>query len=222
MELIEAIKARHSVRSYTDKIIEGETLTRLNQTIYECNRDGGLNIQLCLNEPKAFSGMMARYGKFKNVRNYVALVGRKDDAALQEKCGYYGEKIVLAAQQLGLHTCWVALTYSKSKSAVTVSPEQKLLMVISIGYGETGGTGHKVKPVDNLCQCSDPMPSWFSSGMEAVQLAPTAMNQQKFLFTLDGKKVKAAAGSGFYTKVDLGIVKYHFETGAGSADWEWA
>ena len=47
-------------------------------------------------------------------------------------------------------------------------------------------------------------------------LAPTAMNQQKFRFELraDGT-VKAACGSGFYTKLDLGIVKYHFEAASG-------
>lgn len=47
-------------------------------------------------------------------------------------------------------------------------------------------------------------------------LAPTAMNQQKFFLELqsDGS-VKATCGSGFYTKLDLGIVKYHFETVSG-------
>ena len=222
MDLTEAIKARHSVRSYTKQKIEGEILDRLNQAIADCNRDSGLNIQLCLNEPRAFSGMMARYGKFKNVHNYIALIGRKDDAALEEKCGYYGEKLALAAQQLGLNTCWVGLSYSKGKSAAKILPGQKLLLVISAGYGETEGIAHKTKPVEKLCQYNGTMPPWFRNGLEAVQLAPTAMNQQKFLFVPDGNKVKASAGFGFYTKVDLGIAKYHFEIGAGSAGWEWS
>jgi len=222
MHLSEAIKARHSVRSYTEQKIEGETLAQLNQTVGDCNRDSGLNIQLCLNEPLAFSGMMARYSKFKNVRNYVALIGKKDDAALEEKCGYYGEKIVLAAQQLGLNTCWVGISYNKGKSAAAVLPGQKLLLVISLGYGETGGVNHKVKPIEKLCKCNGPMPPWFRGGVEAAQLAPTAINQQKFFFVLDGNKVKASTRPGFYVKVDLGIAKYHFEIGAGSADWEWA
>ena len=47
-------------------------------------------------------------------------------------------------------------------------------------------------------------------------LAPTAMNQQKFLFELNGDKVSAkVSGFGFYTKIDLGIVKYHFEAATG-------
>jgi len=221
MELLEAMKNRHSVRSYTDRRIEGVTLEELHRTVDECNKDSGLNIQLCLNEPKAFDSMMARYGKFKNVKNYIALVGKKDDG-FDEKCGYYGEKIVLKAQQLGLNTCWVAMTYSKEKSAAVVKQGEKLLIVIAIGYGETSGVPHKSKPIEDLYRVNGDMPDWFRRGVEAARLAPTAMNQQKFLFERDGNKVKAKALSGFYSKIDLGIVKYHYETGVGKSDWKWA
>jgi len=220
MDLLEAIKSRHSVRSYTDKKIEGETLTQLRQTVDECNQKSGLSIQLCLNEPNAFTGMMARYGKFQNVKNYIALIGKKDNS-LEEKCGYYGETIVLKAQQLGLNTCWVAMTYSKGKSAAVVKPGEKLVIVIALGYGETAGVQHKLKAIEELSSVNSAAPEWFRAGVEAAQLAPTAMNQQKFRFELDGNLVKASAGSGFYTKVDLGIAKYHFEIGAGESGWTW-
>ena len=220
MDLLEAIKSRHSVRSYTDKKIEGETLTQLRQTVDECNQKSGLSIQLCLNEPNAFTGMMARYGKFQNVKNYIALIGKKDNS-LEEKCGYYGETIVLKAQQLGLNTCWVAMTYSKGKSAAVVKPGEKLVIVIALGYGETTGVQHKLKAIEELSRVNSAVPEWFRAGVEAAQLAPTAMNQQKFRFELDGNLVKASAGSGFYTKVDLGIAKYHFEIGAGESGWTW-
>jgi len=220
MDLLEAIKSRHSVRSYTDKKIEGETLTQLRQTIDECNQKSGLSIQLCLDEPNAFAGMMARSGKFQNVKNYVALIGKKDES-LEEKCGYYGEVIALKAQQLGLNTCWVALTYSKSKSTAVVKPGEKLVLVIALGYGNTTGVPHKLKAIEELSHINGSMPEWFRAGVEAAQLAPTAMNQQKFRFALDGNKVNASAGSGFYTKVDLGIARYHFEIGAGEGGWEW-
>ena len=58
-------------------------------------------------------------------------------------------------------------------------------------------------------------------GGEAALLAPTAMNQQKFFFTLAGERVLAKAGTGFYTRMDLGIVKYHFEIGAGEGEIRW-
>jgi len=214
MDLLEAIKARHSVRSYTDKKIEGETLDQLKKTIDECNSKSGLNIQLCLNEPEAFSNFMAKYGNFKNVKNYIALIGKKD-SQLEEKIGYYGEMIVLKAQQLGLNTCWVAMTYNKKECAAKVNAGEKLLMVLSLGYGENGGVIHKSKPIEKLSSVKVEMPDWFKKGMEAVQSAPTAMNQQKFIFELQDNTVKTNAGSGFYTKVDLGIAKYHFEIGSG-------
>ncbi|HAQ40098.1 MAG TPA: nitroreductase [Clostridiales bacterium] len=222
MDLLEAMKERHSVRRYTDKKIEGEVLDELRRTIDECNNDGGLNIQLCLNEPNAFAGAMAKYGKFNNVKNYIGLVGKKE-SSLEEKCGYYGERIVLKAQQLGLNTCWVALSFSKGKSKdfITIKPGEKLLMVIAVGYGETSGVSHKVKSIEELCRINAPVPEWFRQGMEGVQLAPTAMNQQKFKFELNGNKISASAGLGFYTKTDLGIAKYHFEIGAGESGWKW-
>ena len=46
------------------------------------------------------------------------------------------------------------------------------------------------------------------------------MNQQKFRLTYADGKVAAKAGMGFYT--DLGIVKYHFEVGAGKDNFKWA
>lgn len=126
MDIMEAVHARHSVRSYTDKPIEGETLEALEKTIDECNRESGLHIQLIRNEPMAFGGGLAHYGKFEGVKNYLALVGKKD-RQLDEKCGYYGEKIVLAAQMLGLNTCWVGLTFKKVPNASRLQTEKSLL-----------------------------------------------------------------------------------------------
>ena len=121
---------------------------------------------------------------------------------------------MLKAQALGLNTCWVAMTHGKSLA--NVGKGEKQVCLISLGYGETQGVEHKSKPMQALCRCAQPMPEWFEKGMTAAMLAPTAMNQQKFYFELraDGT-VKATCGSGFYTKLDLGIVKYHFEAASG-------
>ena len=59
------------------------------------------------------------------------------------------------------------------------------------------------------------MPGWFREGVEAAQLAPTAMNQQKFCFSLKDDEVTVTTKRGFYTKMDLGIVRYHFEAVTG-------
>ena len=220
MDIFEAMKNRHSVRRYTDRKIEGETLEALVQAQNTCNTEGNLNIQLCLEETAAFASGLMKYGAFRNVRNYIAIVG-PDDASLPEKGGYYGEKLVLRAQQLGLNTCWVAATFSKKSCTAKIASNEKLLMVIAIGYGENQGTPHKGRSLEKLCQYDGEMSPWFKSAMEAVSLAPTAINQQKFRFILRGNSVTALAGRGVHTETDLGIAKCHFELGAGDADWSW-
>lgn len=220
MELMQAMKNRHSVRSYEDRAIEGSTKADLISFIDMCNKESGLHMQLVLNESNAFDGFMAHYGKFSGVKNYIAIIGNKTDN-LEEKCGYYGEKVVLYAQTLGLNTCWVAMTYSKVKSAFQIDKGEKLCLVISIGYGKTQGVPHKSKQKESVMKVTNTPPAWFENGIDAALLAPTATNQQKFIFSLNGNRVSAKAGIGFYSKIDLGIVKYHFEVGAGTDNFSW-
>lgn len=149
MELIEAVKARHSVRKYTDRPIETGTAATLKAAIENINAQAGLNIQLVLEEPKAFSTGMWKYGQFSGVKNYFVMAGPKGREA-EEKLGYFGEQLVL--------------------------------------------------------------------------LAPTAVNQQKFKFILHpGNVVEARTSFSMtgYVNMDLGIVKYHFELGAGKENFTW-
>ncbi len=213
MEALELMKQRHSVRQYKPRTIEPEKRAALNDLCSELNQKAELSIQIVYDEPNCFDSFMAHYGKFSGVYNYIALIGKKSPK-LEETLGRCGEQLVLKAQELGLNTCWVAMTHGKSRAVV--GPGEKQVCLISLGYGETQGVAHKSKPMQALCRCAEPMPEWFEKGMTAAMLAPTAMNQQKFRFELraDGT-VKAACGSGFYTKLDLGIVKYHFEAASG-------
>ena len=214
MDLREALNARHSVRQYQEKEIDELTLDKLESFITEINLESGLHIQLVKNEPKAFSSTLAHYGNFSGVTNYIALVGKKSDT-LEEDCGYYGQKIVLYAQTLGLNTCWVALTYTKVPSAFKISQGEKIVIVISIGYGVDDGKTRSSKTPDDVSNIEPDSPQWFKDGVDAALLAPTAVNQQKFKLVLIDDKVKAKSGVGFNTKIDLGIVKYNFEVGSG-------
>lgn len=209
MDIMEIMQNRHSVRQYKDAAIEEDKREQINALIAEANAASGLAIQAFYDESKCFDSFMAHYGKFVNVKNYIAIVGSKAD---QEKAGYYGEKIVLKCQELGLNSCWVAMTHGKSQAVI--GKGQKLLIIISLGYGETQGVAHKSKPVEALCTADEDV-QWFHDGMQAVCLAPTAMNQQKFMFELKNGVVTAKSLGGFYSMIDLGIVKYHFEAASG-------
>ena len=196
MTLLEAIEARHSVRKYKDEPIPEDVLAVLRNKVWEINREAGLNIQLVTDEPKAFGGFKSTsgvlsYGAFANVKNYFVMAGKKGDE-LED-----GEKIA----------CF-----------------------ISLGYGQTQGKAHKSKAAREISNASDLTPKWFVKGVDAALLAPTAVNQQKFYIEYLGfrdfsKLPKVIARPLFsmvgYSKIDLGIVKYHFELGAGKENFEW-
>jgi nitroreductase len=227
MTIQEAIEARHSVRAYKDHPLADEVARRLEEEIAVVNQKGNLHVQLIRNEPKAFQGTMAKYGKFRNANNYIVMAGKKAED-LDERVGYYGEHLVLLAQTLGLNTCWVGLSYSKVPGTYVLDEGEKIACYIAIGYGETQGVGHKIKTVGQVSNASDATPSWFRKGVEAALLAPTAVNQQKFSFEYVGVKdghhqVRAKKGFSMmgYTQMDLGIVKYHFEIGADNTNFDW-
>ena len=227
MTLQEAIEARHSVRAYKNQPLAEDVVKVLEEKIKELNNAGQLHMQLILNEPKAFNGTLAKYGKFRNANNYIVMAGNKADD-LDERVGYYGEHLVLLAQTLGLNTCWVGLSYSKVPGTYVLDEGEKIACFISIGYGETQGVSHKIKTVEQVSNATDITPSWFRKGVEAALLAPTAVNQQKFSFEYVGKndnrhQIKAKKGFSMigYAQMDLGIAKYHFEVGAGKENFDW-
>ena len=227
MTIQEAIEVRHSVRAYKDQPLSEEIVKVLEDEIVKLNHEGQLHIQLICNEPKAFQGTMAKYGKFRNANNYLVMAGKRAED-LDERVGYYGEHLVLLAQTFGLNTCWVGLSYSKVPGTYVLDEGEKIACYIAIGYGETQGVGHKIKTVEQVSNASDITPSWFKKGVEAALLAPTAVNQQKFSFEYVGMnnnrhQVQAKKGISMigYTQMDLGIAKYHFEIGADKANFDW-
>lgn len=223
MEILEAIKERHSVRQFVDKPVEQFVVDRINEEIKLCNSEGNLDFQLVVNEPKAFAGGFMSYGKFSGVNNYIALIAPKE---AKEKVGYYGERLVLLAQSLGLNSCWVGLTYKKVPGVYNIAKGEKLHCVIALGYGKTQGVQHSVKDISAYVEnYSDNLPGWFVDGVRAAMLCPTAVNQQKFRFSLVGDRLVRAVSLFSmvgYTQIDLGIAKYHFEQAADRKNFDWA
>lgn len=212
MEIMKIIEARHSVRQYTEKEIEADKRKELDDLCSKINEQAGMNIQIIYDEPKCFNGMMAHYGKFSGVSDYIAVVGPKGQD-LDEKAGYYGEILVLKAQELGLNTCWVAMTHGKSRAVI--GKGQKQAIIIALGYGQTQGQAHNSKDISALAKITEESPEWYKNGVKAAILAPTAVNQQKFWIEQDGEEAKITTKGGMMTQLDLGIVKYNFEAASG-------
>lgn len=227
MTLLEAIQARHSVRRYRPVPVSEEIVAELMQAVRQANAEGHLHIQLVTGEPKAFSGPMA-YGKFSGVSTYLVMAGRKAED-LDRRIGYYGEKLVLLAQQLGLNSCWAGVSYRRIAGTYTLEKDEKIACYIALGYGESQGIQHKSKSITELSNVSDSTPGWFREGVEAAMLAPTAINQQKFFIEYIGSTdaglplVSIRKGTSLvgYTQMDMGIARLHFEIGAGAQNFRW-
>ena len=211
---MELMRERHSVRQYLDKRIPAEIRAQLDAYAAELNAEGNLHMQLIYDEPECFNSRMAHYGRFENCSNYIAMIG-STAPDLEERCGWYGEKLVLKAQELGLNTCWTGV-FSRKNITAEVSEGERLVISIAIGYGREQGKPHKSKSAAQVSEVSGERPDWFDKGVEMALLAPTAVNQQKFVIKLgENESVDFIDKGGILSQVDLGIVRCHFEIGSG-------
>ena len=216
---LEAIAARHSVRHYRPEPLTAQHRAALLAEVDECNRLSGLHIQLVTDEPHCFHNWKT-YGSFSGVRHYLVMAGRKE-AGLDERVGYYGERLVIFMQQHGISSCWAGVSYRKVAGTFTLLPDEKVVCMIALGY-DAGRPPHKhgSRSVQQVSNADAATPAWFERGVQAALLAPTAVNQQKFYLAYrglgtDGRhRIEALRRFSWvgYTRVDLGIVKFHFET----------
>lgn len=222
MTNLEAIKHRHAVRHFDGKPITKQHQKMLNQLINKINKKAHLHLQLVINEPLAFSGKKAAICNFTGCVNYLAIVGPDNDD-LKEKAGYYGEQVVLEAIKLGIKSCWVAKTFDKIPGVYKVNKSEALALVVAFGYAGYEGKQHKSKSFERVVsnKTNKPIPTWFRKGVELALLAPTGINQQGFKFALLPNNCVRVKNLSFCKNVDLGIVKYHFELGAGNTKFKW-
>jgi len=233
-----AVERRRSRRKYRPEPIAAEAvseLQRLAASYTQEVKEAKARIELVLDNGAAFAGLTKSYGMFSGVQNYFALVSQKGDWAAEEKLGYYGELLVLHAELLGLGTCWVGGSFSRSSCPVPLGPNEWVGCTITVGYTANtdsrkerlirGFVHRKSKSLPELIgPDSEPdPPAWFIAGMEAVQKAPSASNRQGVLFSYhaDGTTghvtARAVDPTASFASYDLGIAKCHFQIGANSA-----
>ena len=229
-----AIDVRVSRRKYTAKEIEKSKVAALLDAIKTYNRKSGLHMQLVLKTGgSAFDGFKKSYGFFVGVKNYIALIGKRGDENRLEKEGWYGEKLVLEATDMGLSTCWVGTSYDKSSCNCNIAADEVLDCVIALGYSDKKHSlkerlmenmmkSRSRKTIEQLTDHEAELPDWFVRGMEAVQKAPTARNLQPFVFEWKNNAASVrACKDEERVMIDVGIAKLHFEIGAGGGSWTW-
>jgi len=218
--LYDSIWKRRSVRKYREKRIEKEKIDALKDSVSKLNDISGLTMEF-VEESDCLHPLMTMM--FRNVRSVISVKGRTNDPDLNEKCGYYGERIILEATALGLGTCWVAGIKKKNRS-LNVKDDETVVCAITVGYGaeEIPGSSsvpdaphRKTKSISEFLDGKTDVPEWVASAMKAVQFAPTAMNSQKTRFRYTDGVLAAEIPDGRLNMVDLGITKLHFELAAG-------
>lgn len=220
MTLSDAIFTRSSQRSFLPRPLSPAQRQQLGKAVSQCNRRAGLNVRLVCDRSEPFSGFSR--GPIKGVRDYLLFAGPADDPDLEEKCGYYGEEIILTAAAMGLSSCWVGGTYDRKRCLPLLEQGEELVCVAAIG----SPAGTRVRPLphrgpEELADGLEGAPAWFRAGVRAVQYAPSATNRQGYWFTRreDGTACVRLIGEAAFALVDLGIAKRHFELGAHGGEW---
>lgn len=220
MDMKQAMRVRHVVRKYLNTPLDGRVIEQLNQRVAEDNAAYGTDIRLVVDGPPVLNAIVALVAA-KNVENYF-IVCAQDAPGIEERLGRCSADLMLYAQTLGLNTWWVGGTFNRKAVERQVEPDRRVLGVVVVGYGKTQGVAHTSKRPDEVASYEGEAPEWFTAGVEAALLAPTAMNKQAFRITGAGRCVSFAYDSGLFSGVDAGLVKYHFELGAGIDNFEWA
>lgn len=225
MTLSDAVSSRISCRDFLPRPLSDGHSRQLEKAVTQCSRRAGLHIQLICGRPGPFSSFFKGWGRLKGVQNYLVFAGPANDPDLEEKCGYYGEELVLTAETMGLGTCWVGGTYDRESCLCHLQGGEELVCVAAVGYPAPARAKKErhCKTLSELAEDLGNAPEWFRTGVAAVQRAPSAMNRQGYLFSFreDGAARVRLNGTGSFALVDLGIAKRHFELGAHGGEWSW-
>lgn len=236
---IEAIEKRISCRAYADQPLDQPVIDELATLAATLGEEGGFTLAVI--GPTDGGKKLRLNGRMFSgpVSTYAALIGADDDLT-REKVGYFGEKLVLHATQMGLGTCWVAGTFDRKSVTVPLGEGEVLHDVIPLGIMAArqtfaqrtirAGLRRRDKKPEAMYQGDTSLmdaPAWIRSGIDAVIKGPSAVNEQPVVFVREQGQLRATLPhpkrSVEYT--DLGIAKLHFQIAAEAAgvigSWSW-
>ena len=220
MKMEDALRNRHTVRKYTDKKLQDSFIDVINERIELINQTHHLDMKLIVKDSRVLPIFMRLFFS-KGVRNYIILAGNQAKD-LDERIGFAGSEIMLFLQTLGLNSWWVSGTYRHHHVKSKVK-NKEVRGIIVLGYGISNGVPHKSNktPLEVSQYLSGDAPEWFSNGVEAALFAPTGLNKQRFKITGNQNNVKIEYEGGMFPGIDKGIIKHHFEIGAGKDNFNW-
>ena len=239
MNVQEAIRSRRSVRTFDGTGLRPEDAEKILEFAGQTGNPYGIPIEwkileagkYGLNSPVIVGTDLYIAGKMRRVPH------------AEEAFGYAFEKVVLFAETLGAGTTWIAGTMNRDafERAMAVSGEEVMPCVSPLGYPaakmslresmmrkgvradsrldfkELFFDGSFDKPL------TEEKAGKLSGVLEAVRLAPSAVNKQPWRVVLRGDKAHFyekrskgyVSGDGWdIQKIDMGIALCHFELAA--------
>lgn len=239
-----AIKERRSRRHYQEQNLAIDLVRKIEDLCKHYRPYPEVRAVLVQQSPDSvFKGAVGHYGKIKNAPAYIAFIGDKEGAFVQEKIGYLGEGIILEATSLGLATCWVAGFFRPEVAAIQTGTldHEKVWAVTPVGYAAENltfeekvmagfGRHNQRKPLAELCTGikETQWPKWIRTAVEAARLAPSAVNRQPWRFHINSDSITVGVDSlkdsyNLSKRLDCGIAMMHVEVAAKDcgAEGQW-
>ena len=204
------IKQRYSCRTYHDQPLLAEHRNSLNEYMQELPAGpfGGRPRFELVAASEGDSTTLKRlgtYGFIRGAQGYI--VGAMQDYAYNhEDYGYLMEQIILYATGLGLETCWLGGTFTKSSfgKAITVQEGELVPAVTALGYAaakprwletliRNGAGANSRLPWSQLFYDVHSQPLLrelagdYANALEMVRWAPSASNKQPWRVIWDGE-----------------------------------
>lgn len=245
MSIIETINRRVSCRTYGDRPVEPSKIMELAAFLRANTASpfgSEIRFQLLnLGELEiSGAGRLGTYGVIKGARRFIAGAVRRRPKAMED-FGYCMERNILEATALGLGTCWLGGTFSRSGFAekMRLADGELLPAVTPVGYA-----GDKKSLIDRVFRFSagsDRRRSWheiffdgridnplqpesagaYATPLACLRMSPSASNKQPWRIIKDNSLFhfylkhtpgyNAILGDIKLQNVDMGIAMCHFE-----------
>ncbi len=227
-----AVPQRRSRRTFDGVAVTEADLDTLDALCRSFRPYGDARVVLVREAPEAlFRGILGSYGKVVGAPSALVFLGTPAEDGSDQHVGFTGEAVVLEATALGLDTCWIGGSLDRKLSAqvARLMPGERVFAISPLGHakGEAPfserllfgwGKPKKRRAIEELAPGSAGWPTWAAAGLEAVRVAPSAMNRQPWRFRMeDGGLVVSSQGvdtPGVTLALDCGIAMLHFELAA--------
>jgi nitroreductase len=200
----DAIRKRHSVRSYLNKPLTKEDkaiVTNILKRIENQKGPFGHTVDFFfVDNGSDKQTKIGTYGFIKNPPSFIGGVVKNSFYGLID-FGFLMEQTILELTNHNLGTVWLGGTYNRSDFNVNVNTDEIIAAVTPVGYATSKSIreriirrvskGDKRKPFDELffsVDDSNPIDEThpFYAYLKAIQLAPSASNKQPWRIVIDG------------------------------------